>query len=87
MVVAIRPTSSDRVWFRDNCASDVKAAAKAMFNRFAELGFKPPYGENDGAWEDLADFALRAARVATQDWQARAAIAIQETYRAHSEET
>lgn len=57
----IRRTPEERVAFKDNCPPYVKAAAKAMFDRYAELGYKPPYGEDDGAWEDLADIAIRVA--------------------------
>lgn len=57
----VRPTSEDRARFRDECPLYIRAAARAMYARFIELGFRPPYAENDGAWEDLAAVAINAS--------------------------
>lgn len=58
----IRPTTDDREAFSRECPAEVRAAAKAMFNRIAEVGCKPPYGPDDCAWTDLADVALNSAK-------------------------
>lgn len=63
----IRPTTDDREAFSRECPAEVRAAAKAMFNRIAEVGCKPPYGPDNCAWTDLADVALNAARSTMND--------------------
>jgi len=66
----IRATSAERIEFREICHPAIKAAAEAMYERIVELGFRPPYAKDDGAWHDLADFALKAAAKAQPKPQA-----------------
>jgi hypothetical protein len=58
----IRPTPEERVRFSERCASSVCAAARALRDRFKELGIRAPFSDDDAAWCDLADVALRGAK-------------------------
>jgi hypothetical protein len=60
----IRPTSEERVRFSECCSHEVCEAARAMRDRFKELGMRAPFSDDDAAWCDLADIAIRAAQPA-----------------------
>lgn len=62
----IRPTTEDREAFSRECPAEVRAAANAMLNRIAEIGYAL-YGPDDCAWTDLADVALNSAKATMDD--------------------
>lgn len=57
----IRPTAIDRQRFAEVCPRATCAAARALRDRFKSLGLRAPFSDDDAAWPDLADIALRAA--------------------------
>lgn len=56
----IRPTPEDSARFAETCSPMVRAMAQAMRDRFKELGIPAPFSDDDTAWCDLADIAIRA---------------------------
>ena len=60
----LRPTVEERDRFRQDCSPVVNVAAEAMRNRLRELGIRSPFADDDTAWCDLADVAIRAALLA-----------------------
>jgi hypothetical protein len=49
----------DRAAFADDCGPAINAAARALRNRFKVLGVRAPFKDDDLAWCDLADIAIK----------------------------